>query len=54
MLQERYSKLVQLYEDAKKRKEAASQIEERKSKIKIETQELLLTARRDYAERIAI
>ena len=52
-LQEKYSRLVQLYEDAKKRKEAAAQIEERKSKIKIETQELLLTARRDYAERIA-
>ena len=53
-LQEKYSRLVQLYEDAQKRKEAALQIEERKSKIKIETQELLLTARRDYAERIAM
>lgn len=52
-LQEKYSRLVQLYEDAKKRKEAASQIEERKSKIKIETQELLLAARHDYAERIS-
>jgi uncharacterized protein YydD (DUF2326 family) len=51
-LQEKYSKLVQLYEDALKRKEAAAQIEERKSKIKIETQELLLLARQDYAERI--
>jgi uncharacterized protein YydD (DUF2326 family) len=49
-LQEKYSKLVQLYEDAKKRKEAALQIEERKSKIKIETQELLLPVRHDYAE----
>lgn len=53
-LQEKYSRLAQLYEDAKKRKEAASQIEERKSKIKIETQELLLAARRDYTERIAM
>ena len=52
-LQEKYSRLVQLYEDAMKRKEAASQIEERKSKIKIETQELLLAARRDYNERIS-
>jgi uncharacterized protein YydD (DUF2326 family) len=52
-LQERYSKLVQMHEDAKKRKEAALQIEERRSKIKIETQELLLLARRDYAERIS-
>jgi uncharacterized protein YydD (DUF2326 family) len=52
-LQEKYAKLVQLYEDASKRKEAASQIEERKSRIKIETQELLLLARRDYAERLA-
>jgi len=52
-LQEKYSKLIQLYEDAKKRKEAALQIEERKSKIKIETQELLLLARHDYAERIS-
>jgi uncharacterized protein YydD (DUF2326 family) len=52
-LQERYSKLVQLHEDAQKRKEAAMQIEERKSKNKIETQELLLLARRDYAERIS-
>ncbi|MEL4106466.1 DUF2326 domain-containing protein [Oscillospiraceae bacterium WX1] len=51
-LQEKYSGLIQLYEDAKKRKEAASQIEERKSKIKIETQELLLAARHDYAERL--
>ena len=51
--QEKYSKLVQLYEDAKKRKEAALQIEERKSKNKIETQELLLLARHDYAERIS-
>ncbi|MDR2955063.1 MAG: DUF2326 domain-containing protein [Prevotella sp.] len=53
-LQEKYSRLVQLYEDAKKRKEAALQIEERKSRIKIETQELLLLARHDYAERISI
>lgn len=52
-LQEKYSKLVQLYEDANKRKEAALQIEEHKSKIKIETQELLLLARHDYAERIS-
>jgi uncharacterized protein YydD (DUF2326 family) len=52
-LQEKYSKLVQLYEDAKKRKEAALKIEERKSKIKIETQELLLLTRHDYAERIS-
>ena len=52
-LQEKYSKLMQLYEDAKKRREAALQIEERKSKIKIETQELLLLTRHDYAERIS-
>ena len=52
-LQEKYSKLVQSYEDAQKHKEAASQIEERKSRIKIETQELLLLARHDYAERIS-
>lgn len=52
-LQEKYSKLVQLHEDANKRKEAAIKIEERKSKIKIETQELLLLARHDYAERIS-
>jgi len=52
-LQEKYSRLIQLYEDAKTRKEAALQIEERKSKIKIETQELLLLARHDYAERIS-
>jgi uncharacterized protein YydD (DUF2326 family) len=52
-LQEKYSKLVQLHEDAKKRKEAALHFEERKSRIKIETQELLLLARHDYAERIS-
>jgi uncharacterized protein YydD (DUF2326 family) len=52
-LQEKYSKFIQLYEDAKKRKEAALQIEERKSKIKIETQELLLLARHDYTARLS-
>jgi uncharacterized protein YydD (DUF2326 family) len=51
MLQARYSKLVQLYEDAESRKEAASKIEERKSKNLIETQKLLLLARNDYNER---
>lgn len=53
MLQERYAKLVQQYEDALKRKQAVAQIEDRKSKIKIETQELLLEARHDYAERLS-
>lgn len=52
-MQERYSIAKQLFEDAKKRLESAEFIEDSKSKIKIENQELLIKSRQDYIERIA-
>lgn len=51
-MQGHYVSCAQIYEDTKKRLEAADYITNRKSEIKIETQELLLRARKDYAERI--
>jgi len=53
-IQERYSIIKQLYEDAKKRLEAAEHVENSKSKLKIENQELLIKSRQDYGERIDV
>lgn len=52
-MQERYTTSKQLYEDAKKRLESAEYIENSKSKLKIDNQELLIKSRQDYIERIS-
>ena len=52
LIQDRYSKAKQLLEDAKKRLESAEYIEDSKSRLKIENQELLIKSRKDYNERI--
>ena len=52
LIQDRYSKAKQLLEDAKKRLESAEYIEDSKSRLKIENQELLIKSRQDYNERI--
>lgn len=52
LIQDRYAKAKQLLEDAKKRLESAEYIEDSKSRLKIESQELLLKSRQDYNERI--
>lgn len=52
LIQDRYAKAKQLLEDAKKRLESAEYIEDSKSHLKIESQELLLKSRQDYNERI--
>jgi len=52
LMQERYVIAKQKYEDAKKRLESVEYIEDSKSKIKIENQELLIKSRQDYSERI--
>ncbi len=52
LIQEHYSNAKQLLEDAKRRLESAEYIEDSKSRIKIENQELLIKARQDYQERI--
>ena len=51
-IQDRYAVSRQIYEDAKRRLESATYIEDSKSKIKIENQELLIKSRQDYAERL--
>lgn len=52
LIQDRYAKAKQLLEDAKKRLESAEYIEDSKSHLKIESQELLIKSRQDYNERI--
>lgn len=52
LIQDRYSEAKQLLEDAKKRLESAEYIEDSKSRLKIENQELLIKSRQDYNERI--
>lgn len=52
LIQDRYTEAKQLLEDAKKRLKSAEYIEDSKSRLKIENQELLLKARQDYNERI--
>ena len=54
LIQDRYAEAKQLLEDAKKRLKAAEYIEDSKSHLKIENQELLLKSRQDYNERISI
>ncbi len=52
LIQDRYAEAKQLLEDAKKRLESAEYIEDSKSRLKIENQELLIRSRQDYNERI--
>ena len=52
LIQDRYAKAQQLLEDAKRRLESAEYIEDSKSHLKIENQELLIKSRQDYNERI--
>lgn len=51
LIQEKYSKSMQLLEEAKNKLESIEYIEDSKSHIKIENQELLLKLRQDYNER---
>lgn len=53
-IQDRYAEAKQLLEDTKKRLESAEYIEDSKSRLKIENQELLIKSRQDYNERIQI
>ena len=52
LIQDRYAAAKQLLEDAKKRLESAEYIEDSRSRLKIENQELLIKSRQDYSERI--
>lgn len=52
LIQDRYAEAKQLLEDAKKRLESAEYIEDSRSRLKIENQELLIKSRQDYNERI--
>lgn len=52
LIQDRYVYAKQLLEDAKKRLESAEYIEDSKSRLKIENQELLIKSRQDYNERM--
>ena len=54
LIQDRYAEAKQLLEDAKKRLESAEYIEDSKSRLKIENQELLIKSRQDYNERLQI
>ena len=54
LVQDRYTEAKQLLEDAKKRLESAEYIEDSKSRLKIENQELLIKSRQDYNERAQI
>ncbi len=54
LIQDRYTEAKQLLDDAKKRLESAEYIEDSKSRLKIENQELLIKSRQDYNERIQI
>jgi uncharacterized protein YydD (DUF2326 family) len=51
LIQEKYSKSMQLLEETKNKLESIEYIEDSKSHIKIENQELLLKLRQDYNER---
>lgn len=51
LIQERYAQARQLLEDAKKRLEVAEFVEDSRSRLKIENQELLIKSRQDYVER---
>lgn len=52
LIQDCYAKAKQKLEDTKIRLEYAEQIEDSKSRLKIENQELLIKSRQDYNERI--
>ncbi len=52
LVQDQYAKAKQLLEDAKKRLESAEYVEDSKSRLKIENQELLIRSRQDYNERM--
>ena len=54
LIQDRYAEAKQLLGDAKKRLKSAEYIEDSKSRLKIENQELLIKSRQDYNERIQI
>lgn len=54
LLQDRYAIAKSLLEDAKKRLESIQCIEDSKSHLKIENQELLIKSRQDYNERVAL
>lgn len=51
LIQEKYSKSMQLLDDTKNKLDSIEYIEDSKSHIKIENQELLLKLRQDYNER---
>lgn len=51
-MQGRYASARQFYEEAKRQLEAAEYIEDSKSRLKIDNQELLIKSRRDYSERL--
>lgn len=54
LLQDRYATSKTLLEDAKKRLESIQYIEDSKSHLKIENQELLIKSRQDYNERVSL
>lgn len=54
LIQDRYNNAKQILEDAKNRLKSAEYIEDSKSRLKIENQELLLKSRQDYNERMKI
>jgi Uncharacterized protein conserved in bacteria len=53
-MQTRYASSRQSYDEAKNQLEAAEYIEDSKSRLKIDNQELLIKSRRDYSERIDV
>jgi uncharacterized protein YydD (DUF2326 family) len=54
LLQDRYATAKTLLEDAKKRLDSIQYIEDSKSRLKIENEELLIKSRQDYNERISL
>lgn len=54
MLQDRYNEIKGLLEDAQKRLSTIQYIEDSKSRLKIENQELLIKSRQDYNERTCL
>lgn len=54
LLQDRYTTAKTMLEDAKKRLESIQYIEDSKSHLKIENQELLIKSRQDYNERVSL
>lgn len=54
LLQDRYTTAKTMLEDAKKRLESMQYIEDSKSHLKIENQELLIKSRQDYNERVSL